>query len=143
MLLQLYKKVYHVHSVVFSDSPCVVKYAKQLGSSVLPVTKRNKYGLPILKWLLITARDSFPSKQIIFINSDILISPFIFEVSHQFHSHFNGSNVESLLPPSFLVLACFQRIQHNGCTPAGLFFCVSLCRFHKFHKKQKEKSKGY
>lgn len=98
MLLQLYKNVYHIHSVVFSDSPCIIKYAKQLGSFVLPVTKRNKYGLPILKWLLIAARDSFPSRQIIFINSDILINPFIFEVSHRLHSQFNGSNVESLLP---------------------------------------------
>lgn len=99
MLLRLYKKTYHVHSVVFSNSLCIVKYAKQMGFLVLPVTKRNRYGLPILKWLLIAARNSFPSKQIIFINSDILISPFVFVASHRLHSYFNGSNVESLPSP--------------------------------------------
>ena len=93
-----YKKVYHINCVIFSDSPCIIKYAKQLGFSVLPITKRNNFGLPILKWLLIAARDSFPSKQIIYINSDILINPFVFEMSHRLHTQFNGSNVE----PSFL-----------------------------------------
>lgn len=97
MLLQLYREVYHIHSVIFSKSPCIIEYVKQMGFSALPITKRNKYGLPILKWMLIAARDSFPSRQIIYINSDILINPFVFEVSHRLHSQFNGSDVVSLI----------------------------------------------
>ena len=77
-MLQLYKKTYQVKTVVFTDSPSIVTYVKNLGLFTLPVPKRNSYGIPVLKWMLISARSTFPSKQYIFINSDILINPFIF-----------------------------------------------------------------
>ena len=95
--MKLYKEVYHIKSVVFSNSPSIIHYVERLGLCTLPITKRNKFGIPILKWMLIAARDSFPSRQIIYINSDILISPFVFEVSHRLHSQFNGSDVVSLI----------------------------------------------
>lgn len=99
MLLQLYRKTYQVKTVVFTDSPSISNYVKNLGLFTLPVPKRNSYGIPVLKWMLISARSSFPSKQYIFINSDILINPFIFEVSSQLHSQFSGKNVPSSSSP--------------------------------------------
>ena len=93
MLLGLYKRVYKIKVVVFSNSPCIVNHAKRFGFSVLPIEKRNSYGIPILKWMLIRARGSFPSRQVIFINSDILINPFVFEVSHRLHKQLRKSNV--------------------------------------------------
>ena len=101
MLLQLYQKTYHIKTVVFSNSPLIINYVKQIGLFTLPVPKRNVYRVPFLKWLLISARRSFPSKQYIFINSDILINPFIFEVSSQLHSQFGGKNVPSSPSPHF------------------------------------------
>ena len=94
-LLKLYKKIYHIKSVVFSDSAIVTNYVKQMGFSVMPIMKRNKYGIPVLKWILIAARDLYPSKQIMYINSDILINPFIFELAYYLHNLYNETNVES------------------------------------------------
>lgn len=97
MLLKLYKEVYHIKSVVFSNSPSIIHYVEQLGLRTLPITKRNKFGIPILKWMLLATRDSFPSKQIVFINSDILINPFLFEVAHRLHAQLEGTNVKNSL----------------------------------------------
>ena len=79
--------------VIFSNSSAIIRYAKKYNIHILPVTKANVYGLPILKWMLLEARLLFPSDLIVYINSDILINPFIFDVANHVASYFDDRDV--------------------------------------------------
>lgn len=65
-----------------------MRYARKYNIYTLQVTKVNAYGLPILKWMLIEARLLFPRDLIIYINSDIIINPFIFDMAAHVASYF-------------------------------------------------------
>ena len=89
-----------IDSIVFTESSEVVDYAKSLNVTTLPVRTFNKYNLPVLRDLLIDARKYYNNEFVIYINSDILISPDIFffisamykkygnKVSHVVYLHF-------------------------------------------------------
>ena len=92
-LLCLYAKEFNIRPVIMTDSDVILRFATSLDFSILRQTEVNKYGLPILRSLLLEARRWFKAKQYIYINSDILLNPGIFCVSKYFDEHLNGSNV--------------------------------------------------
>lgn len=77
-LLSLYKKTKGVETLVFTDSGRIASFVNTMGLSTSSVSHRNKYGMPILKYMLLDAKQRYKTDFIIFINSDILINPFIF-----------------------------------------------------------------
>ena len=81
--MHLYHETFRVNTVVFTNSSVIAQFAKRKGLNVQPVFHSNSYGFPELRWLLIRARELYPANQYIFINSDILINPFLFHMAYQ------------------------------------------------------------
>ena len=79
--------------VVFSNSETVIRYVKRYNVNTLPITKANAYGMPILKWMLLEIRSLFDCSQIIYVNSDILINPYVFDTAYRVSSIINEREV--------------------------------------------------
>ena len=92
-LLSLYAREFNIRPVIMTDSEVILSFATSLHFSILPQAEVNKYGLPILRSLMIETRRLFQAKQYIYINSDILLNPGIFSVCQYFDEYLNGSNV--------------------------------------------------
>ena len=92
-LLSLYARELNIRPVIMTDSEVILRVATSLHFSILPQAEVNKYGLPILRSLMIETRRLFRAKQYIYINSDILLNPGIFSVCQYFDEYLNGSNV--------------------------------------------------
>ena len=92
-LLSLYARELNIRPVIMTDSEVILRVATSLHFSILPQAEVNKYGLPILRSLMIETRRLFQAKQYIYINSDILLNPGIFSVCQYFDEYLNGSNV--------------------------------------------------
>ena len=92
-LLSLYARELNIRPVIMTDSEVILRVATSLHFSILPHAEVNKYGLPILRSLMIETRRLFQAKQYIYINSDILLNPGIFSVCQYFDEYLNGSNV--------------------------------------------------
>ena len=92
-LLSLYAREFNIRPVILTDSEVILRVATSLHFSILPQAEVNKYGLPILRSLMIETRRLFQAKQYIYINSDILLNPGIFSVCQYFDEYLNGSNV--------------------------------------------------
>ena len=123
--LYLFKEI-GVNSIVFTESDEVVDYLKPLNITTLPVRSFNMYGLPILRDLVIDAREHSKSEFIVFINADILINPDIFFFISHMKEKFGDrvvfvflSSVLSIIFGRFQLLSiafnCFQSltITHN------------------------------
>lgn len=90
--LKLFRQAYGIHSIVFSQSPAILEYCKQVGVLTLPVTHTNEYGMPTLRSMIEIARRQFSSEYVVYINSDILINPNIFRAIYHSQSIL-GTNV--------------------------------------------------
>lgn len=77
-LLSLYKRSKGVDSVIFTDSPRIASFVNEMGLLSMPISHKNEFGLPVLKHLLLDAKRAYDAKYYIYINSDILINPYIF-----------------------------------------------------------------
>lgn len=120
--LYLYKALFNITTVVFTNSSAVKQYCKKYEVHTLPVVETNKYGLPKIKHLLLKARESYPASQYLYINSDILINPFIFRIAELLDGFFDhNSNVGFVVP-----LSC-STYSHQVCIPHHLF---QLSTFH-------------
>ena len=80
-LLSLYAKQFNIRPVIMTDSKVIYQLAQSLHFSFIPQTEVNKYGMPIIRSILIETRRLYKAKQYIYINSDILLNPGIFSVS--------------------------------------------------------------
>ena len=56
-----------------------------------PVVQTNEYGLPKIKYMLMKARQMYPASIFIYINSDILINPYIFPIAEYLDDFFGNS----------------------------------------------------
>lgn len=64
---------------MFSRHPYIINLCRSHDIVVESNYRRNRYDLPILRNLLLFAQSSFTSKYYAYINSDVLISPDVFE----------------------------------------------------------------
>lgn len=90
--LKLFRLYYRVNSVVFTQSPKIIKHCQGLGITTQPVPRTNEYGMPELKSMVMEARKVFDSDYVIYINSDILINPDVFRAIYHIRSLL-GDNV--------------------------------------------------
>ena len=79
-LFSWYEKQYSFKTVVFTNSSCYMSYASSLHMETSSEYQTNKYGLPILKSMLITVRNRYSYDYIGYLNNDILVHPGIFDV---------------------------------------------------------------
>ena len=79
-LMSLYQKHYPFIGIVFTKSDAIRQLADEYSLTVISEVQRNVYGLPILKDLIISMKMIVHSEYYGYINSDILVSPRIFEL---------------------------------------------------------------
>ena len=85
-LLALYKRSKGIDSVIFTDSPQIAAFVNEMGLLSMPISHKNEFGLPVLKHLLLDAKRAYDAEYYIYINSDILINPYIFHFT-EFAKH--------------------------------------------------------
>ena len=122
-LLSLYAREFNIRPVIMTDSEVILRVATSLHFSILPHAEVNKYGLPILRSLMIETRRLFQAKQYIYINSDILLNPGIFSVCKYFDEYLNGSNVGVNEP--FDVVSSSQYCLRYSRSPYQLEFLLN------------------
>lgn len=92
-VLALYRMQFNIRTVLFAKSEFVRRNAKQYGIDVFPEVETNEFGLPFINSMLITARDTFHFKQLIYINVDIIINPGTFSLAAYLDEYFENKHV--------------------------------------------------
>ena len=90
--LGIYVRDLGIKAVVFTNNKEVIAFCKSVNVFTENVIYTNKYGMPILRYMVEIARIEYPSDFVIYINSDILINPNFFSAVHRLSSTL-GPNV--------------------------------------------------
>ena len=90
--LGIYVRDLGIKAVVFTNNKEVIKFCQTQNVFTENVIYTNKYGMPILRYMVEIARFEYPSDFVIYINSDILINPNFFSAVHRLSSTL-GPNV--------------------------------------------------
>ena len=107
-LLSLYKRSKGIDSVIFTDSPPIASFVNEMGLISMPVSHKNEFGLPVLKHLLLDAKCMYDVQYYIYINSDILINPYIFHYTVFAKPHVHTAAV--VVAESFNCSICWRRM---------------------------------
>ena len=90
--MSIFAKELGIKSIVFTSNKDVINYCEKWNINTKPLLHVNKYGMPILHNMIETARNDYPSDFVIYINSDILINPYLFSAIYSISSKL-GPNV--------------------------------------------------
>ena len=90
--MSIFAKELGIKSIVFTSNNRVISYCEKKNIDTEPLLHVNKYGMPILRNMIETARNDYPSDFVIYINSDILINPYLFSAIYSISSKL-GPNV--------------------------------------------------
>ena len=104
-LLSLYQRLFNFKGVVFTNSFPIKSFSKQYHLTVLPITKRNKFNMPVFRDMMITMKTLFQSKFYGYLNSDILMNPRIFDLLP-----FVLKNIRYNVLRPFIELACRVKV---------------------------------
>ena len=78
-MLSLYQQSYSFRAVMFSTSPSVLSICQHYNITTISSFEVNMYNLPVLKSLLLLSKKRYACTYVGYINSDILISPSLFD----------------------------------------------------------------
>ena len=70
-----------------------MEFCKERGVRVRPIQYRNKYGLPVLREILLAAQNEFPHRHLIYTNFDILLNPSLLLTASYLISQRNDNKV--------------------------------------------------
>ena len=90
--MSIFSKEFGIKSIVFTNNYRAKLYCKKNNIVTEPLLHVNKYGMPILRNMIETARNDYPSDFVVYINSDILINPYLFSAIYSISSKL-GPNV--------------------------------------------------
>lgn len=80
--LSLFQRSFRFKAIVFTDSPAIRSTAERLHLLWLPIVHANPYGLPLVREMLLAARNHFNTSFYGYMNSDILLNPGVFGFVH-------------------------------------------------------------
>ena len=69
-----------MRAVMFSSSPCITSFCELHNITTIASYRKNGFNMPILKHLILDAQSLFSSRYYAYINSDVLLSPLVFDV---------------------------------------------------------------
>ena len=84
--MSIFSKEFGIKSIVFTSNNDVITYCKKNNIVTEPLRYVNKYGMPVLRNMIETARNDYPSDFVIYITSDILINPYLFSAIYSISS---------------------------------------------------------
>ena len=118
---QFFKTHFKMHPIVFSNSTNVMLTCKNLGILVLPIPKVNRYGIPIVRNMLIAAKRQYKVKFYAYVNSDILINPYTFPLIKKLHFSIS-TPVKALFPiGNYLLEFVCRKSYCDGESSRGYF----------------------
>lgn len=107
-MMSVFMREYNIIPVVFSNSPVVRSFCKQVGITSYKTLRQNEYEYPYLKDMLLFSRNHYFADFYIYINSDILFSPSYFSILTSIKELFRSipyllcSRVYETIKPSLL-----------------------------------------
>ena len=81
--------------LVYTNSKAVIEFCDEKGILTRPILIVNKFDLPVLKELLLSAQREFPNRHIVYINSDILLNPSVLSVASHIISYQKTDKVKT------------------------------------------------
>ena len=84
-MLSLFRRSCNVVPIAFTDNENITSLCKEFDIDVFPFVETNEFRTPVFRSFLIFVRDRYPVSQIIYINSDILIDPSVFDIIRRLH----------------------------------------------------------
>ena len=90
--MSIFSKEFGIKSIVFTSNNDVITYCKKNNIETEPLRYVNIYGMPVLRSMVETARKKHKSDFVVYINSDILINPYLFSAIYSISSKL-GPNV--------------------------------------------------
>lgn len=81
--------------VVYTNSTTVIKFCDERGILTRPLLIVNKFNMPVLKELLLSAQREFPNRHIVYLNSDILLNPSVLSVASHIISNQKSDKVKT------------------------------------------------
>lgn len=79
-LLSLFQDTYIFKGVVFTNSFQIKEAASIYNLDVLPIRKRSKFKMPVIRDLLLSLQKKYSSSFYGYMNSDILMNPRVFDL---------------------------------------------------------------
>ena len=123
-MLSLYQKHFSFKAVMFSTSQDIQLYCEKYDIRVLSSFPVNRYGLPVLKNMLLLARSLYATHYVGYMNSDILFSTALFQsvslLRQQEERHTLSSSVSMLCELSCVVLHLQPSVRCEGIRPPPL-----------------------
>lgn len=93
-----------MNCLVYTETNQIIEYCASIGVDTSIIPKKNEYNIPILKDMVLTARQRYNCEYVIYINSDILINPNVFKSIYYLESIL-GRNVFS---NDIIITRCFM-----------------------------------
>ena len=84
--MSIFAKELGIKSIVFTSNKDVISFCMKRNITTKPLLHVNKYGMPVLRNMIEIARNDYPSDFVIYINSDILINPYLFSAIYSISS---------------------------------------------------------
>ena len=94
-LLAMYRRLYGINVVVFTDDSFTMKVVREFGFIDHRIIHHNEYGLPFLKYLFIDAMKVSQTRIYTYINADIFVNIKILQAAEAYyHYRQNGVLIE-------------------------------------------------
>ena len=106
--MNYYYRKFGIRSVVLTESTEVVKRCIELNILTEPIQEVNPYGMPILRSMLLYIQEHYDVDQYIYINSDILLNPNVFNTIQIINENIR----QGILPSSVELISQVKAISY-------------------------------
>ena len=93
--MQILKQRGDTIGLVYTNSTTVIEFCDERGILTRPILIVNKFNMPVLKELLLSAQRGFPNRHIVYLNSDILLNPSVLSVASHIISNQKTDKVKT------------------------------------------------